>query len=161
MRLSFWVAATALALVACSPGPSDAAQPTPQAAATVHPESGLGIIPLKVRSGAKVHQFRVEVARSPAEQARGLMFRRAMGADEGMVFPMNPPRAARFWMHNTVISLDIIFIGADGRILNIMANTVPYDDAPHPSAGVVRGVLELNGGRADALGIHPGDLVEW
>ena len=161
MRLSFWVVATAFALVACSPGQSDAAQPAPQAAASVHPESGLSIIPLRVRSGATVHQFRVEMARSSAEQARGLMFRRAMGADEGMIFPMEPPRGASFWMHNTVISLDIIFVGVDGRILNIAANTVPYDDQPLTSAGMVKGVLELNGGRADALGIHPGDLVEW
>ena len=102
-----------------------------------------------------------EVATRCAEQAKGLMFRTAMGADEGMIFPISPPRDAAFWMKNTVIPLDIVYIGTDRRILNIAANTVPYSEAPLPSAGIVSGVLELNGGRARALGIGPGDAVDW
>ena len=89
------------------------------------------------------------------------MFRTAMGANEGMIFPMQPPRMASFWMKNTVIPLDIIFIGPDRRILNIAANTVPYSEDPVPSAGKVSAVLELNAGRAAALGIGPGDKVDW
>ena len=107
------------------------------------------------------HAFRVEVARSEAEQAKGLMFRTAMGANEGMLFPRTPPDIASFWMHNTVIPLDIVFIGLDHRIINIAANAVPYDETPLSAAGTTLAVLELNGGRAAELGIAPGDRVEW
>ena len=77
-----------------------------------------------------------------------------------MIFPYAPPRQVAFWMKNTVIPLDIIFIGADRRILNI-AQCRALRRNPLPSAGAVSGVLELNGGRAAALGIGPGDRVEW
>ncbi|MCB5426501.1 DUF192 domain-containing protein [Altererythrobacter sp. CC-YST694] len=103
----------------------------------------------------------VEVARSEEEQAKGLMFRKQMGADEGMIFPRRPPDFASFWMRNTVIPLDIIFIGTDGKILNIAANTVPYSLDPQTSDGIASAVLELNGGRAAELGIEPGAKVEW
>jgi uncharacterized membrane protein (UPF0127 family) len=152
--------ALAMALAACSPAATGATQ-SAQSAATVHPVSGLEVIPLTVISGGKRHAFRVEVAKSMFEQGKGLMFRTAMGADEGMLFPMNPPRLASFWMRNTVISLDLFFVGPDGRILNIAANAVPYDENHLWSAGPVKAVLELNGGRAAALGIVPGDRVEW
>ena len=89
------------------------------------------------------------------------MFRSAMGADEGMIFPMDPPRMAAFWMKNTVIPLDIIFVGPDGRISNIAANTVPYSLESVVSDGAAKAVLELNGGRAAQLGIAAGDRVEW
>ncbi len=156
-----------LALAACSPGsaeraPAAMAADAPAAKARRHPESGLAVVPLSVTApGKPPRTFRVEVAASPAEQARGLMFRTAMGADEGMIFPVDPPRMASFWMKNTVIPLDIIYIGTDGRILNIHANTVPYSQAPLLSDGQVKGVLELNGGRAAQLGIAAGDMVTW
>ncbi|MEO6717182.1 MAG: DUF192 domain-containing protein [Novosphingobium sp.] len=150
-----------LAAGGCSPHAAAGGAMAPAASAAVHPISGLGVIPLSVTSAGKVHRFRVEFARSDAEQEKGLMFRTAMGADEGMIFPMNPPRPAAFWMRNTVIPLDIIFIGRDHRILNIAANAVPYDETPLPSVGAASGVLELNGGRAAALGIGPGDRVDW
>lgn len=163
MRLTkaFTAATTAFLLVVagCSQGGQEAAaKPN---AAVVHPVSGLPVVPLTIRSGGKVHEFRVEVARTDAEQAKGLMFRAEMGADEGMIFPEDPPRRPAFWMKNTVIPLDIIFIGTDHRILNIAANAVPYDETPLPAAGPAIGVLELNGGRAAELGIGPGDKVEW
>ncbi len=152
----------ALVLTACAPQAGDAAaSPAPEQQAAVHPVSGLPVIPLTVTQGGHVHRFRVEVARTSPEQAQGLMFRTTMGADEGMIFPMKPPRDAAFWMKNTVIPLDIIFIGVDGQVLNIAANAVPYSLQPPPSAGPVKGVLELNGGRAAALGIGPGAKVEW
>jgi uncharacterized membrane protein (UPF0127 family) len=154
-------AAIALALAACSPKAADGATKTASAAPAVHPVSGLPVTPLTVTHAGQRHDFRVEIARSGAEQARGLMFRTSMGADEGMIFPMDPPRQAAFWMKNTVIPLDIVFIGVDHRILNIAANAVPYSEEPLPSVGKVSGVLELNGGRAAALGIGPGDKVEW
>ena len=104
-------------------------------------------------------RFHVEIADDDHEREQGLMYRRAMAADHGMLFDFNPPQQVSFWMHNTVLSLDIIFIGADGHILNIAANATPFSDASLPSDGAARGVLELNAGRAQALGILPGDVV--
>lgn len=148
----------AAALVACSPGAGGAATaPAP----AVHPESGLEVIPLTVTGASGSHRFKVEVAKSGMEQARGLMFRTKLGPNEGMIFPMSPPRGASFWMKNTVISLDLIFIAPDGRISNIAANAVPYDLSSLLSVGPVKGVLEIPGGRAAELGIAPGDKVAW
>lgn len=150
-----------LAFAACSQGGQEATAKAPAAQAAVHPVSGLPVKDLKVKSANGTHAFRVEVAATTEQQAKGLMFRTEMGADEGMIFPTNPPRHAAFWMRNTVIPLDIIFIGKDHRILNVAANAVPYDETPVPSAGVAIGVLELNGGRAAELGIEAGDKVSW
>lgn len=161
MRLSLLMASAALLLAACSPGAGEASPAADQTAPAVHAISGLAVVPLTVTSGKARHSFRVEVAGTSAEQAKGLMFRTALGPDEGMIFPMNPPRPASFWMRNTVISLDLIFVGPDGRITNIAANAVPYDETPLPSAGLVKAVLELNAGRAAQLGIVAGDRVEW
>jgi uncharacterized protein len=155
VRSTRFLAATfLLAIAACSQGGQESAASAAAPKLAVHPESGLPVVTLKVKSGHKTHAFRVE-------QAKGLMFRTQMGADEGMIFPENPPRRSAFWMRNTVMSLDIIFIGTDRRILNIAANAVPYDETPLPAAGLASGVLELNAGRAARLGIKPGDKVEW
>ncbi|WP_454797512.1 DUF192 domain-containing protein [Novosphingobium lindaniclasticum] len=150
-----------MAATGCSQGDDKMAAGQASGKPAVHSESGLPVVPLKVQSGGRTHTFMVEVARSEAEQAKGLMFRTQMGADEGMIFPEQTPRRAAFWMRNTVIPLDIIFIGTDHRILNIAANAVPYDETPLPAKGVAIGVLELNGGRAAQLGIKPGDEVRW
>jgi len=155
----------ALLLAACSPqGAAEApAAPLEQVSASAHPVSGLEVIPLTVTSAdGKVHEFAVEVAASDAEQSRGLMFRTEMGENEGMLFPREDrPRQSSFWMRNTVIPLDIIFIGTDRRILNIAANAAPYSETSIPSAGIAGAVLELNGGRAAQLGIAAGDSVDW
>jgi len=162
MRMIPGIAAIALALAACSSRASEgAAESTASAVAARHPVSGLAVIPLTVTHAGKAHAFRVELARTSYEQAKGLMFRTEMGADEGMIFPMEPPRDASFWMKNTVIPLDIIFIGTDRRILNVAANTVPYSEDPVQSLGTTSAVLELNAGRAAQLGIVPGDKVQW
>lgn len=162
MRFRRCLIGLAVVLAACSSRPDAGAQAAPSAARAVHPESGLAVIPLTVHRGSHALRFRVEAARSSAEQERGLMFRTQMGENEGMIFPFIPPRSGvAFWMKNTVLPLDIVFIGRDRRILNIAANATPYSLAPIPSAGVTAGVLELNGGRAAQLGIVPGDKVEW
>ncbi|MFA7587037.1 MAG: DUF192 domain-containing protein [Novosphingobium sp.] len=164
MTMVRWVAtmaAVAFTVAACSPGSAERTTPGSVPEAARHPESGLPVIPLTVTGASGMHRFTVEVASTSAEQARGLMFRTAMGPDEGMIFPMDPPRMAAFWMKNTVLTLDIIYIGVDGRISNIAANAIPYSLSPIPSDGQVKGVLELNGGRAAQLGIVPGDKVEW
>ena len=132
------------------------------APAGTHPVSGLKVIPLSITdANGRAHRFAVEVAGSPAEQARGLMFRTQMGADEGMLFPRDPPRPAGFWMKNTVLPLDIIFIGPDRRVLNVAADTVPYSEDSIESEGDAAAVLELNAGRAAQLGIQTGSQVIW
>lgn len=128
---------------------------------SIHAESGLSVISLAIQTDKATYDFRVEVAGTPQEQARGLMFRTSMGDNEGMIFPRDTPRPASFWMKNTVIPLDIIFIGGDNRVLNIAANTTPYSLDPVPSAGPALAILELNGGRAAQLGIKAGALVSW
>lgn len=158
MRGKSLILAAMVGLAACSPSHAGSAHRAAGGAAPQHhPVSHLAVVPLHIG----LHKFAVEVAASPAEQQQGLMFRTQMGADEGMIFPMKPPRPASFWMRNTVIPLDIIFIGADSRVLNIAANAVPYDETPLSSAGKVSAVLELNGGRAAQLRIKPGDAVRW
>jgi uncharacterized membrane protein (UPF0127 family) len=104
-------------------------------------------------------RLNVEIADTEEERARGLMFRETMADDHGMLFDFPEPEMASFWMRNTVMSLDIIFIGTDGRILNIADHATPYSEASIPAAGLTRGVLEIKAGRAEALGIHAGDRV--
>lgn len=119
------------------------------------------LVPLSIKTPKTIHRFRVEVARTADEQARGLMFRESLPADGGMIFPMKPPRVASFWMKNTVIPLDMIFIRADGTIARIASETVPYSLEPVDSGEPVVAVLELAGGKATALGIAEEDTVTW
>ena len=122
----------------------------------------LGPLPMEdiaIETAHGVQRFQVEIADNNAEREQGLMYRRSMPADHGMLFDFNPPQQVSFWMHNTFLPLDIIFIGEDGRILNIAANATPFSNDNIPSTGPVRGVLELNAGRAAALDILPGDRV--
>ena len=123
--------------------------------------SGLDLVPLTIESGDKSYKFSVEVARTAQEQARGLMFRTELAPDKGMIFPFDAPRPANFWMKNTQISLDIIFVRSDGSIESIAANTVPYSLDGVPSGEPVAMVLELAAGRADTLGLKAGDIVKW
>lgn len=153
--------AGAAMLAACSPGEGATARAQAPAAATAarHPVSGLEVIDLVVERGGKKIPFKVELAASPEAQARGLMFRTELGDFEGMIFPSGTPQPRSFWMKNTPLSLDIIFIGPDGRIVNIAADTVPYSLESVSSKGPASAVLELRAGRAKALGIVPGDRV--
>jgi uncharacterized membrane protein (UPF0127 family) len=118
-------------------------------------------VPLTITSGKRQFAFKVEVARTAAEQSRGLMFRTRLGADRGMIFPMNPSRFASFWMKNTLIPLDMIFVRSDGTIANIAERAVPHSLDPVMSVEPVAAVLEIEGGRAAALGLKPGDRVSW
>ncbi len=153
----------ALALAACGAKPaSDTANATGNDADNAVAAAAQGAtIPLTIDTGKGVHRFTVEVALSPEQQAQGLMFRKELKPDGGMIFPMTPPRTASFWMKNTVIPLDMLFINPDGTVAMVAANTRPYSREP-VSAGVpVSGVLELAGGRAAALGIGTGAVVHW
>ena len=118
-------------------------------------------MPLTISSNGGKHRFTVEIAATPEQQAMGLMYRGKLDPDRGMIFPFDPPRDASFWMKNTLIPLDMIFVRADGSIANIAPNTVPYSEEPVYSDGPVAAVLELVGGRADELGIKAGDTVKW
>jgi hypothetical protein len=117
-------------------------------------------VPLTIRSKNGVHHFTVEVAATPEQQERGLMFRRTLAGDRGMIFPYSPPQEVAFWMKNTLIPLDIIFIRSNGTIARI-TNAEAMDLTPLPSGEPVIGVLEIRGGRAAELGIKEGDKVEW
>jgi uncharacterized membrane protein (UPF0127 family) len=141
-------------LAACQPSASNAVE-------LGRSPAGLEQVPLTITSGAKVHRFTIEVAKTPEEQMTGLMNRSELAPDRGMVFPFDPPRGASFWMKNTLIPLDMIFVRSDGTIANIATNTVPLSLDPVFSEGTVGAVLEIAGGRSDELGIKPGDKVAW
>jgi uncharacterized protein len=117
--------------------------------------------PLTIQSGSVTHRFSVEVARTGQEQATGLMFRKTMPADHGMIFPMSPARYASFWMKNTLIPLDLLFIRRDGTISSIAPNAKPLSLAPIESVEAIAAVLELNGGEAARRHLKPGDVVKW
>jgi uncharacterized membrane protein (UPF0127 family) len=142
------------AVVACQPTAS-------QGVALERSAAGLEQVPLTIESRGKRHDFVVEVARSLEEQNQGLMHREALAPDRGMIFANDPPRTPAFWMKNTVIPLDMIFVRPDGTIGSIAANTVPLSLEPVPSGEPVAAVLEIAGGRSAELGIGPGDRVSW
>jgi len=114
-----------------------------------------------VTNDGRRHSYTVEVARTSDEQAQGLMDRRSMPRDAGMIFPFPAPRPAAFWMHNTYIPLDMLFLLADGRIESILADVPPLNEEQRRSLGPVAAVLELNAGEAARIGATPGDLVEY
>jgi uncharacterized membrane protein (UPF0127 family) len=116
---------------------------------------------LVIESDAGRHSFDVEVARTPAERSRGLMFRERLDEDAGMLFLYAEDQPVTMWMKNTPIPLDMLFIARDGRIVKIAPRTVPMSETLIASDGSVAAVLELNGGTADRLGLRPGDRVRY
>ena len=124
------------------------------------PAQAAGEATLEIVSKTGVHAFAVELATNDAERSRGLMFRKELPEGRGMLFDFEHDQPVSFWMHNTYISLDMIFISGNGRIIRIAENTEPMSDRLIPSGGPVRAVLEVIGGTAHKLGIAPGDQVE-
>lgn len=114
---------------------------------------------LTIVSATGPHRFKVEVAETPAQMTQGLMFRSSMAADAGMLFDYKEPTAATMWMRNTLIPLDMLFVDAQGKIVNIHQRAVPQSLDVIAAAAPVRAVIELNGGTAARLGIEPGDRV--
>jgi uncharacterized membrane protein (UPF0127 family) len=104
-------------------------------------------------------RFRVELAITPQEQARGLMFREELGRMQGMLFVYDRQQPLAFWMRNTLIPLDMIFVDETGTVINVHAEAVPLDETPIRSEAPGLAVLEINGGMADTLGIGPGDVL--
>jgi len=140
MRLLAPLLALGLLLVACDK-PLDAAE-----------------VAVETASGAR-HAFKAELALTDAARARGLMFRQELAADAGMLFVFPEPERLTFWMKNTYIPLDIIFIEPDGRILRIARMATPRSEAMIAAGGLALGVLEIKGGEADRRGIAEGDRV--
>lgn len=117
------------------------------------------LYPLEIATRAGVRMFSVEMAVSPEEKATGLMYRRHLPDGQGMLFDFSTAQQVSMWMKNTYVSLDMIFIGRDGRILRIVENTEPLSTRIISSRGPAKAVLEVVGGTAKKYGIAPGDQV--
>lgn len=113
---------------------------------------------LHTASGA--HAFTVEVVDTPETRAQGLMFRQELAPDAGMLFDYRREQPASFWMRNTFIPLDMIFVGTDGVVKSIHVNARPHDVTPITSGVPVQFVLEIPGGRSVEIGLEPGDRME-
>ena len=119
--------------------------------------AGRDTIEIVTRTG--VHAFTVELATNAAERAVGLMYRKELPEGHGMLFDFHDDQPVQFWMHNTYISLDMIFIASDGRVVLVAENAKPMSDELIPSGRPVRAVLEVIAGTARKFGIAPGDRV--
>ena len=114
---------------------------------------------LVIKSANGDHAFKVEVVDTPETRARGLMFVQSLAPDAGMLFDFKESRPVSFWMRNTFIPLDMVFIREDGVVANIHVNAIPQDPTGVPSDGPVMFVLEIPGGRSVELGLKAGDTV--
>jgi uncharacterized membrane protein (UPF0127 family) len=114
---------------------------------------------LTIASAGKIHKFIVELALDDPQRMQGLMFRKEMAPDAGMLFDFGETRRVQMWMENTVLPLDMVFIDEDGTISSVKSDAVPFSRDIIDSVKPVSFVLELNAGRAKALGIKPGDKV--
>jgi uncharacterized membrane protein (UPF0127 family) len=121
--------------------------------------STLPVTTISIDGAKGPNRFRVEIAGDQASQEKGLMFRKSLAPDAGMLFDFHTDVMTSFWMKNTILPLDIIFVRSDGTISSIAANAVPFSEASIPSSEPIRAVLEINAGRAKALGIEPGDRI--
>ncbi len=130
-----------------------------QAAPANCPDMSLKRAQAVVTTARGVHRYTVEVAATSAQQECGLMFRRALARNKGMVFPFTPARPTGFWMENTYVALDIIFVGADGRVLNVAANAAPLSRTVLSSVGDTATVVELAAGEAARIGLKPRDRI--
>ena len=116
--------------------------------------------PLTIVTASGRHPFQVEVARDDASRAQGLMYRRSLGPDRGMLFDFKRVEPVAMWMQNTYVSLDMLFIRPDGTVARVAQNTEPLSTRTIPSGEPVLAVLEVVAGTAARLGIKPGDRVE-
>jgi hypothetical protein len=149
-------AAAAAVLSACAATAQEQTCPSPPADDTI--DFGPRV-PIAVATDDGEVALQALIADTPAEQGRGMMYRPEMGDDEAMLFVFDDYRPHYFFMRNTCVSLDIIYLAPDGRIASIGRDAVPFSEMLVPSPGPVSGVLEIRGGRAAELGIEPGDTV--
>ncbi|HXV41126.1 MAG TPA: DUF192 domain-containing protein [Steroidobacteraceae bacterium] len=122
--------------------------------------AGLPMSAVTVETASGTHRFRVWIAADPVSRANGLMLVREMPADHGMLFLLERAQYTTFWMRDTVLPLDLVFIGADGRVVNIAYQTRPFSEDPIPSAAPVIAVLEVLAGTAARIGLAVGDRIE-
>ncbi|HEX5507119.1 MAG TPA: DUF192 domain-containing protein [Pseudolabrys sp.] len=120
-----------------------------------------GMQTLEIVSKTGVHTFAIEIADNDASRQQGLMYRKSLPEGQGMLFDFKTEQPVSFWMKNTYIPLDMLFIREDGRILRIAENTKPLSTDIIPSGGPVLAVLEVIGGTARKFGIAPGDRVAY
>lgn len=153
--LRSWIVRAAFAVVLALGACND----PPQAQVAQAPVAGQPTDKLTIETDLGPQVFRIEVAVTPEQKTTGLMFRRELAADAGMLFPYEQPQIITMWMRNTYLPLDMVFIGADGRVVNVAERTVPESLATIPSNGPAKGVLEVNAGTAARLHIKPGDRV--
>ena len=146
MRLARVVAATVLAVFAAAP------------VAAACPNAGLATMPVVLVTAKGRYRYVLDVAASGDEQQCGLMYRKAMPRGVGMVFPFDRPRSASFWMENTPLPLDLIFVGPDNRVLSVSSGE-PFSRAMIDSGGLTAAVIELNAGEAKRIGLQAGDKV--
>jgi uncharacterized protein len=143
LRAGLWIAATMAVVFAFAGFGAEAAS----------------LQPLEIATKNGVQVFTVEMATTEEEKTTGLMFRKELADGRGMLFDFSPEQEVTMWMKNTFVSLDMIFIRADGRILRIAENTEPQSTKTIPSMGLAKGVLEVIAGTAKKYGIAPGDRV--
>ena len=129
------------------------------AVAAPHPSWPASVETLEIATQSGVHSFSVEVVANDEERQQGLMFRKELPEGKGMLFDFATEQPVSFWMRNTYVPLDMIFIRANGRVFSIAENTEPLSERMIPSGGPVRGVLEVVAGTAKKFGIRPGDRV--
>lgn len=116
--------------------------------------------PLAILTARGAARFKVEVAETDQQHAYGLMCRRRLAPDRGMLFDFHAPSDdVNFWMRNTLIGLDIVYIAPNGRVVSVARNAAPLDETPIPAGGTIRAVLEIPAGRAAQLDVEPGDKV--
>lgn len=127
------------------------------AQAAAQEEATLESLTITTTSGS--HKFSVEVMRTDEQRARGLMFRRYMPPDRGMLFDFKAEQPVMMWMKNTYLPLDMVFIARNGTVINVAENTEPLSERTIPSARPAFAVLELNAGVARKIGLKPGDKI--
>lgn len=124
------------------------------------PVNASGLEPLRVVTATGAHDFQVEIAADDRAREIGLMNRRYMPPDHGMLFEFDDEAPQTFWMKNTYIPLDMIFISRSGIVTNVVANAEPLSETTIPSGGPCAAVLELNGGAAAKIGLKVGDRIK-
>ena len=160
-RRGFLALAASLALSSAALSPAMAAGLPRQDPAHCRGQAELRPLqPLVLNTSRGPQSFMVEFADTDPTREYGLMCRKQLAADRGMLFDFKRPmQGVAFWMRNTLISLDIVYIRPDGTVLSIARNVPPLDESPVPAGGTIRAVLELPAGRAAQIGLLPGDKV--
>jgi len=159
ITVSSVLALLSLATTACAAPPQNTAVPVPADCLSMDlsPYSAPENLTVNTVAGARV--FTVEVASNEGTREQGLMCRSQLADNQGMLFEFQDAYERTFWMKDTLIGLDIIYIAPDGRIVSIQKNAKPLDRTPLPSRGAASGVLEVRAGLSDELGMKPGDKV--